>query len=723
MSKVKARVRVTDEGTALVIDGVIGDELGGVTAESVRESLEAMTGERITVHINSPGGAVFEGLSIHNALLEHPARIEVVIDGLAASIASVIAMAGDRIIMPEAAMLMIHDPWTLSLGNADQLRSDAAMLDKVRDTIVTAYRNRTGLDRDTIIGLMNAETWYTAQEAVDAGFADEIRATDASQALARLDLSILNIPPGVMAALGVFAGRQLASLLNGAIDTIDSDESDDRSRADVIGEMASAANISEGTVNEILNAEIDCPPLARLEGFAQVEGLPSTSEQRSAAESDGCEYGEDGQALSCPAINRNRGKQMNPKANEIRRSVKAAKLGAAFAEELIESGVTLNEARERIINAWADKDGPETRNVHRVMPTGYDDPKFRGNAMSEALYCRLRGKAPSEAARPYYHSRIADLARECLEFRGEPTRMLSDARIIENSLLTTSDFPELLTGTGERILRDAYEGAPAGVRNVARQATAQDFRAKTVLKLGEAPDLKKVKEHGEIERGATGEEKETYSLETYARIFGLTRKALVNDDLNAFADMAQRIGQAAAEFEAQHLVDLLTSNPTMDDGNALFHTSHSNLASSGSDVVLTALSEARRAMRRQKGVDGRHIINAEPQFILVPAAQETDAEKLVSEIQSATVSDVNPFSGRLTVVTDPRLDDDSATAWYVFADPTRVPVLEYAYLQDEQGPQITMREGFEIEGIEWKVRLDFGAGAIDWRGAYKDPGA
>jgi ATP-dependent Clp endopeptidase proteolytic subunit ClpP len=151
-------------------EGFFGD---GLTAARFDETLKALGDVKdILVRINSPGGAVWDGFAIYNTLKNHPARIHVQIDGLAASIASVIAMAGDRIEMGEGTMLMIHDPWSLAMGDADDMRAAADMLDKVKVGIVQAYASRTGISQGRILKMMEAETWFTADEAVDQKFAD-----------------------------------------------------------------------------------------------------------------------------------------------------------------------------------------------------------------------------------------------------------------------------------------------------------------------------------------------------------------------------------------------------------------------------------------------------------------------------------------------------------------------------------------------------------------------
>ena len=155
-----------------------GDE---VTPKQFKEDLDALGDiDMLNVYINSGGGDVFAGQAIHSMLKRHKASVTVYIDGLAASIASVIAMAGDKIIMPKNAMMMIHNPWTIAIGNAADFRKLADDLDKINESIKAAYLGKAAdLEESKLIELMDAETWLTAQEAVDLGLADEIEESKA----------------------------------------------------------------------------------------------------------------------------------------------------------------------------------------------------------------------------------------------------------------------------------------------------------------------------------------------------------------------------------------------------------------------------------------------------------------------------------------------------------------------------------------------------------------
>ncbi len=411
---------------------------------------------------------------------------------------------------------------------------------------------------------------------------------------------------------------------------------------------------------------------------------------------------------------------------EIRSLATIAGLDDTFANDQIDRQATVEQARAAAFEAMQQRSGGPIRTATISAGPSNDDPAVVVERMAEALVCRLRGGKPSEQARPYMQRRLVDMAGELLTRRGERgVSMMTPDQIFTRAggMHTTSDFPGLLTSTGNRLLMPAYEAAASPVKALARPTTISDFRAKTSLRLGAMPKLEKVLESGEITHTTRSEAKEAYSLATFARIFSLSRHAMINDDLGAFNDWAAAMGRAAAETEASELVALLVANsgvgPTMDDGKALFHADHGNLAGSGTAIDTTNLGVGRKAMRDQVGLAGEPI-NVAPKFLLVSSTKETQAESVLASIYAATPEDANLFSGRLTLAVEPRL---AGNPWYLFADPALAPVLEYAYLTAAPGPQVSMREGWEVLGAEFRVVLDFGCGVVDHRGAYRNPGA
>lgn len=193
--------RIENSATASASDVYIYDEIGyfGVTAADFVRDFSAISRDQVTLHINSPGGDVFDGLAITNAIRDHRANVTVVVDGLAASAASFIAMAGDRVVMNRNSQMMIHDAHGLTIGNGTDMRAMADLLDKMSDNIADIYAKRAGGTQQSWRKAMQNETWYSADEAVKAGLADEVAGSDEARSSNSWDLSIYN-----------FAGREAA---------------------------------------------------------------------------------------------------------------------------------------------------------------------------------------------------------------------------------------------------------------------------------------------------------------------------------------------------------------------------------------------------------------------------------------------------------------------------------------------------------------------------------
>lgn len=203
-------------------------------------------------------------------------------------------------------------------------------------------------------------------------------------------------------------------------------------------------------------------------------------------------------------------------------------------------------------------------------------------------------------------------------------------------------------------------------------------------------------------------------------MFALSRQAIINDDLGAFSDPIRIMSRAAAETEASLLADLINSNPAMSDTNTLFHGAHGNLAATGTAPTVASISAGRLAMRSQKDLDGVTPIATAPRYILSSPNNETLIEQMLTAINPHQVDEANPFVGKLEPLVDPRLAE---LPWYLFADPIAAPVLEYAYLDGQEGPRVEMQDGWTTLGTSFRIYMDFGAGLLDWRGAYKNPGA
>jgi hypothetical protein len=342
-----------------------------------------------------------------------------------------------------------------------------------------------------------------------------------------------------------------------------------------------------------------------------------------------------------------------------------------------------------------------------------------GDQVADALLARmLPGHTPT-IGREFVSMRLEDFA---------PSRgVFGSSRQTRMSAMVgmgSADFSYALAVASNKVLLDSYEAALPVLKIASRKVSARDFRPINTVRVSGGAELEVVLENGEFKQKHFKDAGEAFSIKTFGGIYSLTRQAIYNDDLDVFGSSARLIGTTAGQTEASLFASLLQMNaglgPTMGDGKTLFHVDHGNLAAAPAALSVTSISAARTAMRRQKGLAG-DIIQVDPQFLVVPPELETVADQLVAQLAAVKADDVNPFAAKLTVLCDPNLT--SATRWYIAAAPGRPDGLQHAYLDGLEGPQITTREGFEVDGTEFKVRLDFGCGFVDWRPWYMNPGA
>jgi len=627
-----------DNTTAeVLIFGDIGDSWYGdsVAAKDFAEELAALKVDEITIRINSYGGAVADGLAIYNAIKRHSAHTIVAIEGVALSIASLIAMAADEVTMASNAIFMVHAPWGGLYGNAKELRDYADVLDKFATAMASSYTSKTGQSHEDIMRLLNDGTdhYYTADEAIEFGFVDEVTA-------------VLDV-----AAHGLKKSKFSASLK--AMKNSSSENHQTLLKTKLLIESKRKAGIS------VL--------------FAGVKNYEGVNDLMNQCLSD--------------------------------KTITEEQAGIKLLDKLGEGSEPL--ATDNFIMEINDQTG---------------GPENRFKMYAEAISSRFTGVKASPQAQAYQNRNLSSMARDMLETRGVRTSTMSDANVITAALTHSSDdFPILLQQTGQRILRASYDQVPSVMLRLYEKITADDFRMQSSVNFSEFPALDKVNEGAEFKSGSMTESKETYSLSTYGRIFGITRQALINDDLSAFAQMSKKMGRTASEFQSSFLLDKLTANPLMSDGKTLFHADHGNI-STASKITVSSISDMRKKMRLQKGLDGETPVGAVPSFLLVPAALETEGEALLASTYPTKNEEVNPFSGSLELLVEPRLDSFSDTGYYLFSDPVLMAVLQFAYLQGFEGPQLAVKNGWNVSGTEFKVSFDIGAGAIEYRGAVSNAG-
>ena len=410
--------------------------------------------------------------------------------------------------------------------------------------------------------------------------------------------------------------------------------------------------------------------------------------------------------------------------SEIKQVCRSVSVGDDLADSMIERGISVEDARKEVLESLAKRTEKTPVSSRADIHTLRDETETRRELMAEAVMHRARpSNQLSDGARQYAGLTLVDLARECVEVQGVKTRGMDRFQIAGRAFEGTSDLPNILANVANKSLRAAYEAAPRTFTAWARQSSAPDFKTITKTVLSDAPALEAVTENGEFKRGYVTDGKETYQLATVGKIIGLTRQAIINDDMSAFTRIPAMFATAAANYESDTVYGILTANAALADSVALFHSTHANLTGTGTAIAVTSLGVARTMMRKQKTIKNV-VMNLRPRYLIVPAALETIAAQYVSANYVANQSStINPFAGAFEVISEARLDDNSATAWYLAADPSMIDTIEYCYLEGQNGVYIETRQGFDVDGMEIKARLDFAAKAIDYRGLYKNVGA
>lgn len=432
-------------------------------------------------------------------------------------------------------------------------------------------------------------------------------------------------------------------------------------------------------------------------------------------------------------------RQERARLSEIHRIADGFDLGEDFVSRANAENMTVDEARAAAFELhYQERREAPAEQIDNVAPagqiTGGEDLARAGasEGIRSALAHRFNPSRNelSEAGRNFYGMRLMEMARAHLEAHGFRVRGLAPAELARvamglstrgsGGLHSTSDFPYILADLAGKELRSDYEGAPETFTAWTSRGTIPDFKEIKINQLGDFPALEKVLEGGEYQFGTIGEAREAMKLSKYGKRIAFTWEMLMNDDLNAFMMLAGRIGYAVRTLESDLVYDHFLSNPDMGDGDPCFHANHGN---SGAGTISTANLGARRAaMRKQTGLGGDRKLNIMAKNLLVPAALETVAEQNVSEVQATEVANKNVFAGKLRPIAEPRLDDVSEVEWYMTADPAQVETLRVCRLEGEDGPVVESRTGFDVDGLEIKVRHVMAVKLIDWRGLQKSDG-
>jgi hypothetical protein len=443
--------------------------------------------------------------------------------------------------------------------------------------------------------------------------------------------------------------------------------------------------------------------------------------------------------------------------NEIQAAVKIAKLDRSFADELCDAGISVADANARIIKRMANQEiGASVGSEVRVTESSDDkfEAAMRDGIVSRSFVSAKIGKFDEAKAAPGYQDfknmELYRMAETVLRRAQAPTdrmsrneiaqaamgneRIMRKYNIRRDTYHTTGSFPNLLLDAANKTLLAGYEEAPYTWNMWARQGpSVSDFKNINRMRFSEAPDPEMVPEAAPYKEKAMSDSKESYKVEKYGALFTISWETIVNDDLDAISRTPAMHGNACRRKVNKVVYSVLTDNPTMGDGVALFgaHTSGTNNSGASAAPSVTTLNAAFLAMATQKGLSSDAIIGVTPRFLIVPWALSATADQLVSSMADPLVggsaagnSNTHNIYGpngkrKLTVIEEPNLDLSSASVWYASADPSQIDTVEVSFLQGEESPVLENDWDMKTDTYIYKVRQTFGVKAIDWRGLYR----
>lgn len=414
-------------------------------------------------------------------------------------------------------------------------------------------------------------------------------------------------------------------------------------------------------------------------------------------------------------------------ASETQRSVEISTLCRDFGEDAIpyiKEGKSVEEVRSAILAKVKAERAALPGNVQIVDP---EREKIRAAAVDGLLLrSGVNIEKPADGANNFRGMKMRDLAIECLEREGvSNAHRLNDDDLFRRAVSPDSQFTSILDNTVKKSMATAYKAAEPTYDKWCGKGSNSDFKEAAHYQLSEGGDLIQLSQSGEIKFDEMTDNKVTKKVLTYARGFGFTRQALINDDLSVLTKVPAAYVRAAMRGRNKLVYKLLGSNAAIYDGKALFHADHKNKGTAGALSTQT-LSELIKLMRKQKNIRGKETLNIKPEFLIVPAALEaTAAQLLVSTADPAANNSgvANIYRNSMNLIVDAELDDYSETQYYVAANPADIDTIEVTYLNGNEQPILESQVGFDFVGIKWRILDDFGVTALDYRGLATNAGA
>ena len=420
-------------------------------------------------------------------------------------------------------------------------------------------------------------------------------------------------------------------------------------------------------------------------------------------------------------------------------------IDGAVAQAMVADGTSIEGARAKVLDVLATRTDSVQVGHQPAVVTRDGRDKWIEGAMANifmraglsstvAAAAKARGETINLDPGEFRGVTMVQLATEALANMGQrptsrdPHQIVGQAMTARGSgniMQNTGDFSVLLENVMRKTLQAAYLVTPDTWSRVCGTGSVTDFRAHPRFLLGSFGTLDSLAENGEIKNKSIPDgAKESITATTKANIVGISRPALVSDDLSAFSGMAMQIGRAAKLSVEVDVYALLAANPLMNDGVALFAAGHTNLGTAAAPTV-AAFDEARVLMASQRDVSGNEVLDIRPAYWVGPiglggAARVVNGSQYdpdaANKLQRPNIA-LGIFSD---IIDTPRL---TGTTWYAFADKVAAPAIEVAFLNGQTEPMVENKDGWRYDGTEWRVIFDYGVGAVNWRSGVRNAGA
>ena len=706
--KAKADIKAAAE---IYIYGDIGESWWeeSVSAADFVRDLNALKNDEVIIRINSVGGSVPDGLAIYNAIQRHPSNITIHIDGMAASIASLIALAAENT-MAENGIMMIHAPMSVAVGNASQMRVRADELDKWAEAMAVSYARKTGKTTEEVMAWLDGQDHYfTAAEAQAAGLVDSITEAVPIAASLRIPAASLSRFKGAPDSANQFVIK--AAKPAQPIEDHDMDR-EEKIRAKFKAHLSKPgvqALLDTVLADEAITVESAEAQLAEVLAKHPAPTNPAPeavlAQEKTRRESIRAKFqpfeGRDGvQAL------------LNECLDDHQVSVEAA------GDRLL---AKLGENCEPVAGSVVVRDNPERARFNDGVVACLLSRAGKADAKT-----REAANATGQMNLSLMEQAKAALTRAGIDFSHMNSQQIAVAALTQS----TSDFPVLLENAMHKALLSGYSSVPDTWSRFCSVGSVSDFRAHGRYRTGSIGNYQTVNENGEYTNATIPDgEKQTITAVDRGLIINLTYQMIINDDLGAFIGLASDLGRAGRRTVEASVYSLLAENsglgPSMSDGNPLFHArTGANNIGTGAALSMASIDADRVVMASQTDVSGNDFLDLRPAVWLGPVAHGGTARS-INEAQydpdtANKLQKPNTVRGLFRDIVDTaRL---SGTRYYLFADPNEVPVIEVAFLNGESEPYIMMEESFSTRGNKYRATLDFGVAAVGYRGAVTNAG-